>query len=564
MKRWGLPIFILLWLVYLLGFQTPIAAGQSYAFEVPRQEVDLYVNPDGTITLYYEIEFRNQPGASPIDIVDIGLPNENYHLSNIKAEIDGFPLTDIEPSPYVQPGIAITLGSRAISPGATGTLKVTIANIEGAIGKSTLELSEPYASIVFSPSWFDKAFVRGKTDYSITIILPPGLTTEEPRYHKPSSNWPGSNEPYTNLDAQGQVYYTWRSTEANAYTQYIFGASFPARLVPAAAIIATEVPNPRSFQINEDLIGLLCCVGFMGFFVAIAYVGYRSSQKRRLQYLPPKITIEGHGIKRGLTAVEAAILMEQPVDKILTMILFSILKKGAATVIQQDPLELDITQPLPEGLQPYEIEFIEAMRLKDVRERQKGLQELMINLINAVSEKMRGFSRKETVAYYESIVKKAWDQVKAAETPEVRALTYDEVMDWTMLDRRWEDQTREVFAPGPVFVPTWWGRYDPVFRRSMPTTPVSPPGGSSKTTVNLPKLPGSDFAASMVRGVEAFSASVIGNVTEFTGKITARTNPPPPPTSSSMARRGGGGGSCACACACACAGCACACAGGGR
>jgi hypothetical protein len=564
MKRWGLPIFILLWLVYLLGFQTPIAAAQSYAFEVPRQEVDLYVNPDGTITLYYEIEFRNQPGASPIDVVDIGLPNENYRLSDIKAEIDGFPLADIEPSPFVQPGIAITLGNHAISPGSTGTLKVTIANIEGAIGKSTLELSEPYASIVFSPSWFDKAFVRGKTDYSMTLILPPGLTTEEPRYHKPSSNWPGSNEPYTNLDAQGRVYYTWRSTEANAYTQYIFGASFPARLVPAAAIVATEVPNPRSFQISEDLIGLLCCVGFMGFFVAIAYVGYRSSQKRRMQYLPPKIAIEGHGIKRGLTAVEAAILMEQPVDRILTMILFSILKKGAATVIQQDPLELDFTQPLPEGLQPYEIEFIEAMRLKDVRERQKGLQELMVNLINAVSEKMRGFSRKETVAYYESIVKKAWDQVKAAETPEVRALTYDEVMDWTMLDRRWEDQTREVFAPGPVFVPAWWGRYDPVFRRSMPATPVSTSGGGSKTTINLPKLPGSDFAASMVRGVEAFSASVIGNVTEFTGKITARTNPPPPPTSSSMARRGGGGGSCACACACACAGCACACAGGGR
>lgn len=151
MKRWGLPIFILLWLVYLLGFQTPIAAAQSYAFEVPRQEVDLYVNPDGTITLYYEIEFRNQPGASPIDVVDIGLPNENYRLSDIKAEIDGFPLADIEPSPFVQPGIAITLGNHAISPGSTGTLKVTIANIEGAIGKSTLELSEPYASIVFSP-----------------------------------------------------------------------------------------------------------------------------------------------------------------------------------------------------------------------------------------------------------------------------------------------------------------------------------------------------------------------------------------------------------------------------
>jgi len=39
--------------------------------------------------------------------------------------------------------------------------------------------------------------------------------------------------------------------------------------------------------------------------------------KTQLQYLPPKIKIEGNGIKRGLTAVEAAVLMEQPMDKVL-------------------------------------------------------------------------------------------------------------------------------------------------------------------------------------------------------------------------------------------------------
>ena len=46
-----------------------------------------------------------------------------------------------------------------------------------------------------------------------------------------------------------------------------------------------------------------------------------------MQYMPPKIAIEGHGIKRGLTAVEAAILMEQPLDKVMTMILFGVVKK---------------------------------------------------------------------------------------------------------------------------------------------------------------------------------------------------------------------------------------------
>ena len=30
-----------------------------------------------------------------------------------------------------------------------------------------------------------------------------------------------------------------------------------------------------------------------------------------------------------------------------------------------------------------------------------------------------------------------------------------------MLDREYDDRTREVFRTGPVFVPMWWPRYDP-------------------------------------------------------------------------------------------------------
>ena len=63
------------------------------------------------------------------------------------------------------------------------------------------------------------------------------------------------------------------------------------------------------------------------------------------QYLPPKIQIEGHGIKRGLTAVEAGILMEQPLDKVMTMILFGVVKKNAATVVTRDPLKLQLVTP---------------------------------------------------------------------------------------------------------------------------------------------------------------------------------------------------------------------------
>jgi len=557
-----------LWLIIamMLGMSIQPVHAQNLSFEVPKQEVVVFVNSDGSISLDYTITFKNLPSGDAIDIVDIGLPNSNYDLKSISAEINGKPATLIRPSEFVNPGVEIHLGNNAILPGQTGVLHAYIGKVERALGKSTLQEAEEYASIVITPNNFDRDFTRGTTEYYFTIVLPPGLKPEEPRYHTPSGNWPGSNEPVeTGFDNQGRVYYTWYSDRANAYSIYKFGASFPIRLVPASLVVATETPNLRRIDF-ESVFGALCTVGFIGLFILIPVLSSFLAYRRTFQYLPPTIAVEGHGIKRGLTAVERAVLMEQPLDKAPTMVLFSVLKKGAAIVESRDPLVLQIADPLPENLLPYELTFLEAFKQTNKKLKDSKLQDTIVGLIKSVTEKMKGFSRKETIDYYKSIMEKAWQQVAAAETPEVMSDVYEQVMDWTMVDRRWDDRTREVFQTGPVRVPTWWWRYDPVIRSS----PSSTGGGMAKTSipaptggrgsVTLPKLPGSDFAASMVKGVQTFSTNVLGNVNTFTERITNKTNPPPKPSSYS-GRSGGGGG---CACACACAGCACACAGGGR
>ena len=322
------------------------------------------------------------------------------------------------------------------------------------------------------------------------------------------------------------------------------------------------------------MIPIVCCGGFALLFGLIIYFSIKSAQKRRLKYLPPKIAIEGHGIKRGLTAVEAGILMEQPMDKILTMILFSVLRKNAATVTSRDPLEIEVADELPENLREYEKKFLLAFR-KEKSKRRAALQNMMVSLVKSVGEKMKGFSRKETVAYYKEIMEKAWQQVEEADTPEVRAEKYSEAVDWTLLDRDYDQRTRRVFGGGPVFMPYWWWRADPTIGRPSTTAAgrtaktasiPSLPTGSKSKTITLPSLPGSNAAASVVNSVSAFSAGVIGNVSSFTSGVTSKTNPAPKPSSSTFrsSGRGGGGFSGGCACACACAGCACACAGGGR
>jgi len=301
-----------------------------------------------------------------------------------------------------------------------------------------------------------------------------------------------------------------------------------------------------------------CCFGFfILMFAGVPILGVINANKRKLQYLPPKIQIEGHGIKRGLTAVESGILMEQPLDKIMTMILFGVVKKNAATVLTRDPLKIQPASPLPADLRDYETDFLQAFSEADLAVRRKKLQEMTVKMVNGLSEKMKGFSRKETVAYYQSIMERAWQQIEAAGTPEVKSQMYDESLEWTMLDKNYDERTRRVFT-GPIFLPMWWSNYDPGYHPSSAGSGPSIPSSGSRSPISIP---GSAFAASVVTGVQGFSSKVLGDLKAFTSGVTNKTNPAP------VTKYGGsssGGGGHSCACACACAGCACACAGGGR
>lgn len=561
MKRQVKWIPVILIFLLLMTFQG-VNANATYRFQVIREEVNLFVNQDGTVSIDYLYEFQNDTGVSAIDYVDIGIPNSNYDLKSITADVNGIAIRDIQKSEYVNPGVALGLGSNAIKAGARGVVRAKIPVVRKMIYKAKTKEKEPYASFQFSPNWFDKNLVRGFTNLTVTLYLPQGLQSEEPRYFPPG-NFPGNKDPESNYDSQGRVYYRWTSTNANAGTQYIFGAAFPARLVASSALVSEPLINFGTINWENICPGAFC-FGIFIFIVGSTIAGTRAEKKRKLKYLPPKILVEGNGIKRGLTAVEAAILMEQPVDKILTMILFSVLKKSAARVESKNPVKIVPEKTLPEGLYSYEKAFLDAMQTDTAVKQRAALQNMLVDLVKSVGEKMRGFSRKETLAYYTSIIEAAWKQVTAAETPEVQMQKYDESMDWTMLDNRYPDRTREIFGSRPVIVPSWWWRYDPVLTRGTTTAPLGTQG-SVPGSVSLPSLPGADFAASVVNGVQSWASGVVGDITNFTSGITNRTNPPPPPSSSSgSSRSGGGGSSCACACACACAGCACACAGGGR
>jgi hypothetical protein len=564
-------INLLLLLGLIFTTTSGVSAQSTLSFSLDREVVEVFWNANGTMSLDYTMTFSNSVGAPMIDYVDMGMPNSHFDLSTVKADVTAdmmsqYP-TPVSTSDYQGSGSGFAV--HLILPiygGQSGILHVLVGAISRVLYKDT-DHPDTDASAVFSPQYFGSKYVHGGTDMKVTFHLPPGVQPDEPRYHTPESNWPGVPVPVIGRDGSGNITYTWQSSDASGSEKYTFGASFPKKYVPSDAVRVKPLIDFSGFSAwmknfgrwmanySGAVIAITCNVVPWAAIGIAVLIGGINEKRRKLQYLPPRISIEGHGVKRGLTAVEAGLLMQEPLDKIMTMILFGVIKKNAATVTKKDPLKVEAAVPLPAGLYDYETEFLVALADDKVTDRRKDLQEMTINLVKSVSEKMKGFSRKETVAYYKAIMERAWQEIEQAGTPEVKSQLYGDSLEWTMLDRNYDKRMQNVFS-GPFFVPSWWGHYDPAYRPAATTVSTGSKTGAA--------LPGAALAASVVTSVQGLSSKVLGDVKTFTSGISDKTNPAPVSSSS-----GGGGGHSSSSsghssCACACAGCACACAGGGR
>lgn len=565
MKKFAVGILIIISFFVL----TTSAAGQDYLFNVDKIDVHVFIQKDGTYFIDYTLVFTNNQFAPPIDFIDIGLPNSNLNVNQIHAQVDGKRIHKVSKAEYqgIGSGVALDLEDNAIQPGETSEVQVRIYGVRDVLYPDDEE--ENYISAGFEPVYFGSSYIEGKTDISVTFHLPPGVKPNEPRWHESPSSF--KIAPETGFDKYERITYHWTNSEVLADKSYKFGASFPSKYVRSSNAEKPDVVKPDALKpkaktssdnsgddgIIECLLSLFCWVP--GIITALgAYI----KKQQKSTYLSPKMAIEGHGIKRGLTAVEAAIVLEQPMEKVLTMILFSTIKKGAAIIINQDPLSLEIQDPLPEGLNKYEIDFLEAMQITDDVKKRIAMKNAMVNLVKSVAAKMKGFSRSETVAYYKKVVNRAWSQIETSESPKLKTKNFDRYIHWAMMDIGFEDRTKNLFSEKLVDVPVWWPSFDPGFRPHISTAPktssISLPstdsGGGS-----LPQLSGSKFAASIVNSIQNFSSNVVGDISNFTLIVTHAINP-----NAISVQGSGGSGGWSCACACACAGCACACAGGGR
>jgi hypothetical protein len=343
----------------------------------------------------------------------------------------------------------------------------------------------------------------------------------------------------------------WERSNLAPNTKVTFGVSVPEEYVTLPS------PGPSIWF----YLALLFIIGA----VVVVIIAIR---RRRMAYEKPKVMIEALGPRRGLTSVEAAVVVGIPPVKVLTMILFGLLLKGLVVIEAVEPLvkvrQLDAvtTDEKAPRQRYYEIDFLRVIE-PDGSLNEQRLARTYLSLRDNVDRKMRGYARADTVNYYKAIVDKAWTQVTQAATPQLQEAAIEENIQWLLVDENYGDKFKTAFPPGLMILPrpSWfWYWYGPFFPRGSATpTPTARPIPSPGEAQPLPVQ---EFADRVVSGLERATNNIVKDVESFANRLI----PSPRSTQSSEPVRGRSSCVCACAhcaCACACVSCACACAGGG-
>jgi len=517
-------------------------------YHLEHEWVKIWINQDGSIDLLYDIQLMLDSGDT-ISKVFVGQPKRDFEIGAVIDEYGNtLPVSDASSGSDYK--VQVTLGW-GLSVGESVKFDL-ITNVAGMLYNDTTNPGN--IGMQFTPAWWQEP-PAPVNDLRIQIVLPPNLNASQVKTTR-EAYWKNA----VLEDGNWTLY--WDKQNLTPNEQYPIGISFPVEYLP------DYEPQPPPTE-GEDVFGTYAFVA-IGAVVVILAIIVVAFVARKKSYTTPKLSMETLGIKRGLTAVEASYLLEMKPTQIVTEILYSLLQKRAIWTEATNPsLKLQImpefkdkTGTAENPLRYYEIDFLNAVKSDGTLDEEK-LAHTVMYLRDTVEQKLRGYSRNDTVDYYRKIVAKAWTQVEQAGTADIASKAYDEQLLWLLLDPNYRARTEtvfqnRVFEPSPLWFWYWYG-----YHHYHPHPTYTPPIGTPAQAAKPPTIPGADFANNIATAVEKTSSNIVLSIEKFANAIL-----PAPPSAKASHEPARHGAECvcachACACACACVSCACACAGGG-
>lgn len=541
-------IFVLSVFFFMITIQSAdannITSGDFSTYHIEKQWVKIWIN-NGTVDLQYDLTFVCDSGN--FTWIQIGQPNKDFTVGKCTNEY-GENLTNTK---IVDDwtGVKIYFKSRLFE--GQKTTVTLLTSVDRMVWEDEWNLGN--VGMVFVPTWWEDAYLE---NLKIAVVLPGNISQTEIRC---SPNWNN-----TDVDEDGNRWVYWEKSYLAPNERFQIGVSFPKQYV---TFWYSKSAWDKIGEAIKPLVGPIFAFSMIAIFAVMVIKG-----RRKFPYTEPKLSMEVLGIRKGLTAVEAATLLDVDPKKVLTMILFGLLRKNAVEVIETEPY-LRLKTLSTSNLHYYEIGFIDTVIKRSTVPADdnlvgtlssRKLSDLINKLRAEVDEKVKYYCRADTINYYRKVVRKAWAQVATAETPEVKGAQFNENLEWLVVDSRFKKRTKELFrgeeeipSASAWWLPYWFAYHSPPNFRGTEGQPTTPPSA----------LPAVQFADAVVTSIESTTNQIVRDIEAFTKAIL----PSPAASSSSEGRSPptpvhSGGCVCACAscaCACACASCACACASGG-
>jgi len=288
----------------LITFVGATSAAWTGTYHLEHEWVEIWINQNGTIDLFYNISITLDSGDD-INYVSIGQPKPDFRIINATDQY-GNTLVATDESYGEDYKVKVTLHT-PLKVGQTIWFTL-ITNVPHMIWEDTQNPGN--VGMQFKPTWWEKASVL---DLRVLIVLPSGVTED---MVKTSVDWDNV------LTEDGRLAIYWEKQNLLEDEQFPVGVSFPKEYVQ------TYETRPTGIVAFLQQYGpALLTVG-----VSVAVIGAVVYVVRKRPYLKPSISMETLGIRRGLTAVEASYLLDVKPTKIVTEILYSLLRKRAIWV----------------------------------------------------------------------------------------------------------------------------------------------------------------------------------------------------------------------------------------
>lgn len=152
------------------------------------------------------------------------------------------------------------------------------------------------------------------------------------------------------------------------------------------------------------------------------------------------------GIIRDPDPVEAAVLMRVAPGRILTIIMFGLMKKGNIKLTSIEPVRLEIVSM--KGLNYYEKLFVDA--IKDDLPVEPKMIDCFRTLNQRVLDKTRPSDRERMAGQCRERIAGAWNDLESVDTPELKQRKFNDHVLWLIAD---EEYARKITED--LRVPVW-------------------------------------------------------------------------------------------------------------